>query len=358
MTKPPKKMLTMIVPVYNEELVLPFFFEKMTRVLRTLEDRYDLKVIFIDDGSRDGSWKLIEDINRKDERFCGVRLSRNFGHQAALSCGYELAPGDALVSIDSDLQDPPEVIPDLVSEWEKGHQVVLAVRRKRPGETKFKLWTAQVYYKLMTKMSETDAPEGSGDFRLLDRVAVDTLRGFTETHRYIRGLVGWLGFRRGVVEYDRAPRQAGTTKYPLVRMVRLAMDGIISLSFMPLRAAYMMAFFLMIPFLLYLVYNFILHVFFKVAMVPGWSSLILATILFGTFNLLMLGILGEYTGRIYTEVKRRPIYVVGEYCGTAEGGVNGKSSESEEQPERPRKRLPQRLGGAHAPGRHQGTGSL
>ena len=331
-----KKMLTMIVPVYpvyNEELVLPLFIARMTQTLKTLEDRYDLKVIFIDDGSRDGSWKIIQDINREDERFCGVRLSRNFGHQAALSCGYELAPGDALVSIDSDLQDPPEVIPDLVREWEKGNQVVLAIRRKRPGETKFKLWTAQVYYKLMTKLSETDAPEDSGDFRLLDRVAVDTFKRFTETHRYIRGLVGWLGFQRGVVEYDRAPRQAGTTKYPLVRMVRLAMDGIISLSFMPLRAAYMIAFFLMIPFLLYLVYNFILHVFFNVAMVPGWSSLILATILFGTFNLLMLGILGEYTGRIYTEVKRRPIYVVREYCGTGEGGSYGQSSGSGTQPE-------------------------
>jgi hypothetical protein len=168
----------------------------------------------------------------------------------------------------------------------------------------------------MSKLSETEAPESSGDFRLLDRTAVDALKRLTETHRYIRGLVGWLGFRRGVVEYDRAPRQAGSTKYPLIKMVRLAMDGLISLSFMPLRAAYMAALILMTPFLLYLVYNFILHAFFGVAMVPGWPSLILAVILFGSFNLLMLGIMGEYVGRIYTEVKRRPIFLVQEYCGS------------------------------------------
>jgi glycosyltransferase involved in cell wall biosynthesis len=272
--------------------------------------------MFIDDGSIDSTWEIIQDISHKDERFCGVRLSRNFGHQAALSCGYELAPGDALVSIDSDLQDPPEVIPDLVREWEKGNQIVLAVRRKRVGETKFKVWTAKIYYKIISRLSETDAPEGSGDFRLLDRLAVDKLKRFTETHRYIRGLVGWLGFQRSVIEYDRAPREAGTTKYPLSKMVRLAMDGIVSLSFMPLRAAYMIAFVLMIPFLLYLGYALVLHYVFGIAMVPGWTSLILAVILFGSFNLIMLGILGEYTGRIYNEVKRRPIFLVQEFCGS------------------------------------------
>ena len=311
-----KKLLTIIVPVYNEEMVLPSFYERMTDVLQKLADRYDLKVMFIDDGSIDSSWEMIQDISHKDERFCGVRLSRNFGHQAALSCGYELAPGDALVSIDSDLQDPPEVIPDLVREWEKGNQIVLAVRRKRVGETKFKVWTAKIYYKIISRLSETDAPEGSGDFRLLDRLAVDKLKRFTETHRYIRGLVGWLGFQRSVVEYDRAPREAGTTKYPLSKMVRLAMDGIVSLSFMPLRAAYMIAFVLMIPFLLYLGYALVLHYAFGIAMVPGWTSLILAVILFGSFNLIMLGILGEYTGRIYNEVKRRPIFLVQEFCGS------------------------------------------
>ena len=310
-----KKLISIIVPVYNEELVLPLFYDRMTQVINGLEENYNCKVILIDDGSKDKSWKIIQDINVSDPRFTGVRLSRNFGHQAAISCGYDLALGEAVVSIDSDLQDPPEVIPVLINCWEEGNRVVLAVRRKREGETKMKLWTARLYYKIIAKMAETAAPESSGDFRLLDRVAVDALKGMTETHRYIRGLVGWLGFSQGVVEYDRAPRQAGSTKYSLVKMVRLAMDGIISLSFMPLRAAYIAAFLLMIPFLLYLIYNLIIYIFFNVAMVPGWSSLILAVILFGSANLLMLGILGEYTGRIYTEVKRRPIFLVQEYCG-------------------------------------------
>jgi len=310
-----KKLISVIVPVYNEQQVLPFFIERMTNVFNNLDAKYNFKVIFIDDGSRDNSWTSICDASRDDARFSGIRLSRNFGHQAALSCGYEFAPGDAVVSIDADLQDPPEVIEELLKLWEQGCRVVLTVRRKREGETKAKLRTAKIYYKMISKISETDAPEASGDFRLLDRVAVEALKRITESHRYIRGLVGWLGFRRGVVEYDRDPRVAGATKYSLVKMVRLALDGIISLSFMPLRAAYMTALVLMIPFFVYLIYNIILHYVFKVVMVPGWASLILAIILFGTFILLMLGILGEYVGRIYTEVKGRPIFLVDQYCG-------------------------------------------
>lgn len=310
-----KKLVCLVTPVYNEQSVLPLFYERMSRVMDGLADRYNLKVICVDDGSRDKSWQMIRECSQKDERFSGIRLSRNFGHQAALTCGYEIAPGDALISIDSDLQDPPEVIPEMLRRWEEGNQVVLAVRRKREGETRFKLWTARMYYRLISKMSDTEAPESSGDFRLLDRAAVDALKKITETHRYIRGLVGWLGFQRSVVEYDRSARPAGSTKYSLVKMVRLAMDGLISLSFWPLRAAYLTAFVLMMPFLLYLLYTFVKYLFFDIALVPGWTSLILAVILFGAFNLLMLGVMGEYIGRIYSEVKHRPIYLVREYCG-------------------------------------------
>ena len=312
-----KKLISIIVPVYNEESSLPFFFKRIRKVLDSLESKYSFKVLLIDDGGRDQSWKMIQEISQNDDCFSGIRLSRNFGHQAALSCGYDLASGEALISIDSDLQDPPEVIPELIRRWEEGNKVVLAVRRKREGETKFKLWTAKIYYKIISKLSESETQESSGDFRLLDRVAVNALKKITETHRYIRGLVGWLGFQRCVVEYDRSPRIAGTTKYSIIKMIRLAMDGIISLSFWPLRVAYISAVVLMVPFLLYLLYNLVLHLFFNVAMVPGWSSLILAVVLFGAFNLFMLGVLGEYTGRIYTEVKKLPIFLVEEYCGSA-----------------------------------------
>lgn len=326
------KLISIIVPVYNEESTLPQFSKRIRKIIDSMETKYRFKVLLIDDGSRDHSWKIIQEISQYDECFSGIRLSRNFGHQAALSCGYGLASGHALISIDSDLQDPPEVIPELIRRWEEGNRVVLAVRRKREGETKFKLWTAKIYYKVISKLSETEAQESSGDFRLLDRVAVDALNRITETHRYIRGLVGWLGFQRCVVEYDRAPRFAGTTKYPIIKMVRLAMDGIISLSFWPLRVAYLSAILLMVPFLLYLIYNLVLFLFFDVAMVPGWSSLILAVVLFGAFNLFMLGVLGEYTGRIYTEVKKRPIYLVEECCGSAVPPASDRNKTDEPLP--------------------------
>ena len=215
-----------------------FFSNELEKFLIAWNRNTVFKVLLIDDGGRDQSWKMIQEISQNDDCFSGIRLSRNFGHQAALSCGYDLASGEALVSIDSDLQDPPEVIPELIRRWEEGNKVVLAVRRKREGETKFKLWTAKIYYKIISKLSETETQESSGDFRLLDRVAVNALKKITETHRYIRGLVGWLGFQRCVVEYDRSPRFAGTTKYSIIKMIRLAMDGIISLSFWPLRGAY------------------------------------------------------------------------------------------------------------------------
>ena len=310
-----KKTISIIIPVYNEELVVPFLIERLVQVIHDLEERYTLCVVFIDCGSRDNSWKKIQEISEKDRRFSGLRLSRNFGHQAALSCGYEFGPGDAVISMDADLQDPPEIIPELVRKWERGDHVVVAVRKKREGEGRFKLWTAKIFYKLMSIISETESPEEAGDFRLMDRIVVDALKHITESHRYVRGLVGWLGFRRSIIEYDRSSRQAGATKYSLVKMARLAADAIVSFSFVPLRVAYLIAVVLMIPFLLYLIYNLVLYLFFSTAMVPGWSSLILATILFGTFNLLMLGILGEYIGRIYTEVKRRPIFLIEEYCG-------------------------------------------
>jgi glycosyltransferase involved in cell wall biosynthesis len=309
------KSISIIVPVYNEEETLPYLAERLSQLFDTLKNNYVLNAIFVDDGSYDGSWLAIEKICSKDRRFSGIRLSRNFGHQAALSCGYQFAPGDAVICIDADLQDPPEVIPELIQRWEEGNRVVLAVRRKREGETKFKLLTAKLYYKLIGKLSDSKAPEESGDFRLLDRAAVDAFNKLSEHHRYIRGLVGWLGFKSAIVEYDRSPRQGGKTKYTLTKMIRLAMDGIISFSFLPLRLAYIAACVLVLPFLLYLAYNFVLHYVFGVTMVPGWSSLILAVILFGVFNLLMLGVLGEYVGRIYTEVKRRPIFLVEEVCG-------------------------------------------
>jgi dolichol-phosphate mannosyltransferase len=207
----------------------------------------------------------------------------------------------------------------MVAQWEGGSRVVLAVRKERRGESRAKLWTAEMYYRLLSWIAESNTVRESGDFRLLDRTVVDAFNRLPERHRYIRGLIGWLGFRTSVVEYVRPERRAGETKYPVWKMVRLAMDGIVSLSFMPLRAAYLVALAMMVPFLGYLLYNAVLYYFYQVQMVPGWSSLLLAITLFGAANLLMLGILGEYAGRIYSEVKRRPIFLVEDSCGTVEG---------------------------------------
>jgi glycosyltransferase involved in cell wall biosynthesis len=322
------KSISIIVPVYNEEETLHYLAERLSQLFDTLQNNYVLNAILVDDGSYDRSWWVIEKICSQDHRFSGIRLSRNFGHQAALSCGYQFAPGDAVICIDADLQDPPEVIPEMIRRWEEGNRVVLAVRRKREGETKFKLLTAKLYYRLISKLSDSKASEESGDFRLLDRAAVDAFNKLSERHRYIRGLVGWLGFKTAIVEYDRSPRQGGKTKYTLIKMIRLAMDGIISFSFLPLRLAYIAACVLVLPFLLYLAYNFVLYYFFGVTMVPGWSSLILAVILFGVFNLLMLGFLGEYVGRIYTEVKGRPIFLVEESCGRDLSTFVGKKEDN------------------------------
>lgn len=307
--------VTIIAPVMNEGPVLSLFVDQVVEVLNALQARHDARLLLIDDGSTDGSWSAICACAAGDPRISGLRLSRNFGHQAALTCGYELADADAIVTIDSDLQDPPAAILDMVAFWERGARVVLGVRRTRRTDTGLKRLTAALYYWLIHAVAEGAPTEQTGDFRLLDRQVVDALNRLPERHRYIRGLVGWLGFTPAIVEFDRQPRAAGVTKYPIGRMIRLAVDGIVSLSFIPLRVAYVLACASAVPFLLYLLYNVVLYFAFGVQMVPGWSSLILAVTAFGAANLLVLGILGEYVGRIYSEVKRRPIFVVAESCG-------------------------------------------
>jgi len=307
--------IIIVAPVMNEGSGLPQFVSEVTAVLDALGPRHRASLLLVDDGSTDDSWKAICTASARDPRVSGLRLSRNFGHQAALTCGYELADADAVVTIDSDLQDPPSAIVEMVRLWERGAAVVLGVRRNRVVDSWPKRWSAALYYRVLRLVGEGAPAEQSGDFRLLDRRVVRELNSLPERHRYIRGLVGWLGFTPAVVEFDRQSRRSGVTKYPLGRMMRLAVDGLVSLSFVPLRVAYILACASAVPFLLYLVYNVVLHVAFGVQMVPGWSSLILAITAFGAANLLVLGILGEYVGRIYSEVKRRPVFVIAESCG-------------------------------------------
>lgn len=303
--------LSIVVPCYNEEEVFPHLREALEQLLTRLAHLRP-EVLLVDDGSKDGTWRLIQEFARANPCVAGVSLSRNFGHQAALTCGYDLADGDAVICLDADLQDPPEVIDAMVAAWQQGADVVYAVRRQRPGESRFKLWTAALFYRLMQAIGAKHVRADSGDFRLLSRRAADALGQLRETHRFIRGMVGWLGFQTAEIFYDRQPRKAGVTKYPLWKMMRLAMDAAVSFSVLPLRLAYYFAGALTLVNLAYLLYVAVQYLVFGVQLVPGWLSLILAVIGFGSLNMFCLGIMGEYIGRIYEQSKGRPLYLVKE----------------------------------------------
>ena len=309
--QPPAALdISYVIPIYNEAESFAHLVAAMQDALGRVKPGYACEVILIDDGSKDGSWPLIEQAAKADSRFCGIRLSRNFGHQVALTCGYQFARGRAIICLDADLQDPPDVTLRMIDEWERGADVVFAVRAAREGETWFKLATANMFYWLIEHIGQVHVPRNSGDFRLLSRRALDALNALPERHRYIRGLVGWVGFSTATIAYERHARAAGVTKYPFKKMLKFATDAIVSMSFAPLRMAYTLAIVLTVPFFLYLAYNLVLWARGDRTIERGWSSTILAIIVFGAANLFFIGIMGEYVGRIYEEVKHRPLYLV------------------------------------------------
>ena len=301
--------LSVVVPVFDEQEVLLAFHQRLQATL----DGADLawEVVYVDDGSRDASWAVIEQLHERDPRVSAVALSRNFGHQIAITAGVDHAEGDAVVVIDADLQDPPELIPRMIAKWREGYDVVYAVRNERASESAFKRGTAAAFYRLMRRLTAVDVPVDAGDFRLMSRRVVEALKRLPERNRYVRGLVAWLGFEQAAIPYDRQARHAGTTKYPLRRMLRLAGDGIVSFSTVPLQLAIALGFALSLACFAYagwaawgrLVND---------TPVRGWTSLMVAVLLVGGVQLVCLGIIGEYIGRIYDEVKQRPLYVVGE----------------------------------------------
>ena len=272
------------------------------------------EVIYVDDGSTDGTIPLLRELQSSDDRVRVVRLSRNFGHQIAITAGLEHASGDAVVIIDADLQDPPEVIGEFLARWRDGYDVVYGVRTDRPGETAFKLWTAKAFYRVINRLSDTRIPLDTGDFRLMDRAAVEALLSMPERDRFVRGMVSWLGFSQVAVPYMRASRYAGQTHYSLFKMLRLAMDGILSFSISPLRLATWTGFAASALAILGIVYALIEH-FFGTGLVKGWTSSFIAVLFIGGVQLICLGIIGEYVGRIYGESKRRPLYFVRERLG-------------------------------------------
>ena len=305
--------LDIVVPCFNEEAVIEQTHRRLAQVTGGIT-AVRATLIYVDDGSRDGTLVKLRAIAAGDPHVRIVALSRNFGHQYALTAGLDASTGDAVAVIDADLQDPPEVIPEMVARWRAGADVVYGVRATRQGETAFKRGTAHVFYRLLQTLGNADIPADVGDFRLLDRRVVDTLRDMPERDRFLRGLVVWAGFRHEGVSYERLPRTAGQTKFPFARMFSFALDGIFSFSTVPLRLASYFGFFVSALSMAGIVFAFYIKLF-TVGVVPGWAAQWIGTLFLGGVQLMSLGIIGEYVGRIYGEVKSRPLYVVRERIG-------------------------------------------
>jgi polyisoprenyl-phosphate glycosyltransferase len=308
-----RMLLSVVVPCMNEEEVLRKTHQHLVSVLEKSPTNFEL--LYVDDGSSDSTVEILRELQARDMRVRVIRFSRNFGHQVAITAGLEHATGDAVVIIDADLQDPPEVILEFLAKWMDGYDVVYGVRTERDGESAFKQASAKVFYRFFSHMSDTQMPLDTGDFRLLDRGVVDALVSMPERDRFVRGMVSWLGFSQVAVPYHRASRAAGTTKFSLFKMVRFALDGIFSFSILPLRLATWTGFAASAVAIAGIV-AVLLERFFQVpGLVRGWSSAVIGELFIGGVQLVCLGIIGEYVGRIYGEAKRRPLYIVRERMG-------------------------------------------
>ena len=306
-------LLSVVVPCFDEEAVIRETHRRLAATLETVPE-LDFELVYVDDGSRDATLKVLRELRHADARVRVLALSRNFGHQIAVTAGLQQAAGQVVVIIDADLQDPPEVIPEMLDRWREGVDIAYGVRTRRDGETVFKRWTASAYYRLLDRLTNISIPLDTGDFRLMDRAVVDAFLTMPERDRFVRGMVAWTGFRQEPVPYRRVARAVGETKYPIRKMVRLAMDGIVSFSLAPLRLATWLGLLALGLAVAGIAYALVLRLS-TAAWVPGWSSLLISILFLGGVQLVVLGILGEYVGRIYGEVKRRPLYLVKERLG-------------------------------------------
>src|SRR5258708_3472825 len=309
-----KPLLSIVVPLFNEHEVFSALQTRLLELQAEISAEYEVQIVLVDDGSSDNTWSMISAFGPQHNFVKGVSLSRNFGHQRALFCGYTFADGQVIVSMDGDLQDPPDLILSMLAEWKKGADIVFAVRRDRYGETLFKRWTAFWFYRLLNGLANISAPLDCGDFRLMSRRALDGLFSMGDKIMYLRGMVGWIGFRTARVEYNRPKRFAGSTKFNLVKMLRFAIDGITCFTSAPLRFSYVIGICATLPFLLYLFLTLFRHFVLGMDLAPGWSSLLLCIIAFGSMNLFGIGILGEYIAKIFDTVKDLPNFIVQEVC--------------------------------------------
>jgi polyisoprenyl-phosphate glycosyltransferase len=310
---------SVVIPLYNEEESLPALISRLREVMGELDG--PTEVVMVDDGSRDSTYQLMTEANREDSRFKIIQLSRNFGHQLAITAGMDAAAGDAVIVMDADLQDPPHVILEMAAKWQEGYEVVYAVREARQGERLFKTATATIFYSLLHRLADVEHTVDVGDFRLVDRKALDAFLQMRETNRYVRGMFSWIGFRQVAVPYTRESRHAGTTKYTLRKMIRFASDAVIGFSTAPLRLALGIGLFLAFAAVCYGLVAIALKLA-GTSLVPGYASLLVTVTFLSGVQLIVTGMVGQYVARIYDEARARPLYLVREMRGFGEG--NGR----------------------------------
>ena len=303
------RKISVVIPMYYEEEVVKECYSKMTEVLQKINE-YDYELICVDDGSRDKTLQILEQLAVNDEKLKVISFTRNFGHQCAVAAGLKYVSGDVVVIIDADLQDPPELIPEMLKLWEQGNEVVYGKRKNREGESAFKLFTAKIFYKTLNALSDVDIPRDTGDFRLVDRKVVDVMNSMPEHNKFLRGLWGWIGFKQIPYEYERKERVAGKTKYPLKKMLKLASDGIIGFSTKPLKIVGLLGIISIFISIAILIYSLISYAYGLNNLTAGWTSIMVTITLFSGVQLFSIWIMSEYIGRIYDESKRRPEYIV------------------------------------------------
>ena len=303
------KKISVVIPMYFEEEVVNECYNRTKSVLEGLE-KYEYEIIFVNDGSQDKTLEILEKIAEDNKNVKVISFSRNFGHQAAVTCGLKYTTGDAVAIMDADMQDPPEVILDMIKLWEDGNEVIYAKRKTRKGETRFKLFTAKMFYKVLNGLSDVEIPKDTGDFRLADKKVIDVINSLPEHNKFLRGLFSWVGFKQIPFEYERKERFAGKTKYPLKKMLKLASDGITSFSTKPLKVLGALGIMSIIVSIILLIYAIISYVFRLNSLTPGWTSLMVTITLLGGMQLLSIWLISEYIGKIYDESKGRPEYII------------------------------------------------
>ena len=317
------KKISVVIPMYCEEEVVDICYKRVVNNLNKLSDKYNYEIIFINDGSKDSTLEILKKIASNDDNVKIISFSRNFGHQAAVTAGIRNVTGDAVIIMDADLQDPPELFEGMIEKWEEGYEVVYGKRKTRAGESIFKLLTARMFYNTLNKLSEIEIPKDTGDFRLVDRKVIDVIATLPEHNKFLRGLFSWVGFNQYAYEYNRVNRVAGKTKYPFKKMFKLATDGILSFSAKPLKIVGAIGIFSVIVSIIILIYSIVSYMFKLNSLTPGWTSIMCTMTFIGGIILISLWMIGEYIARIYEESLGRPEYIIDEL-------INFKGEEYEE----------------------------